>query len=308
MMGSAILFIPMPSAMPGPAGTIARNTYGFVAKHWAAFARRLWLPSLFLVLIALLFLRWATCLGLGDCRGVTGTVGPFGVIALLVLLVVIAIVLVASMRATAWSEVLRPAAPAPSPPPSKLELTLRLTAMAVVRGVLVAAAGITSAAIASVAVILFSRVEGRLSPVVYVIGVFAVLLCMGYVATRLSLAGPACVGGPQLGLAASWVATRHRVGLLRAVDARLQLPGFLLLSLLAAAAVLLVAAFGSLPGPPTVCDIDTLRHWCAAAWARLGWKLVPLALLAYLVALAQTSILLAGRVLAFDAARGAPAP
>lgn len=293
--------------MPSLAGTIAHNACGFVVKHWAAFALRLWLPSLFLVLAALLFLRWATCLWLGDCRGLTGTVRPFGVIALLVLLAVIAILLVASMRATAWSELLRPAAPAPSPPPSKLELTLRLTAMAVVRGALVAAAGITAAAIASVAVILFSRAEGRLSSVACVIGLLAVLLCMGYVATRLSLAGPACVGGPQLGLAASWVATRHRVGLLRAIDARLQLPGFLLLLLLVAATVLLVAALGSLPAPPSVCDIDTLRHWCAAAWARLGWELVPLALLAYLLALVQTSILLAGRVLAFDAARGAPA-
>lgn len=293
--------------MPPPAASITRDAYGFVVKHWAEFALRLWLPTLLLVLVATLFLRGATCLWLGDCRALTGEAGPFQVVVWLFLLAAIANLLVAWMRAAAWSEVLRPATPASSPPPSKFELTLRLTTMAAVRGGLTATAGIVTAAIATVVVALFSRIEGGLSPVACLIGVLAVLMCMGYVATRLSLAGPACAGGRRLGLVVSWVATRQRLGWLRKIDATLRLPGFLMLLLLVAAAVLLIAALGSLPAAPGVCDVDALRHWCAAAWSRLGWKLAPLVLLAYLLALLQASILLAGSFLAFDAAIGAPA-
>jgi hypothetical protein len=184
----------------------------------------------------------------------------------------------------------------------------RLITLGLLKSLVVALTGALAVLVLGAIVIGISALVGYLPLPATVVALLAGVVAVGFVGTRVSLAGPAAIATQRLGLWTSWRVSRGHIGWLRRIEAGASLP----LLLLGVLVLLLGAAW--IATAPGVADLPIafatlpMGQACAKLWQLIGLRLLALLPVLYLLALLFLSVAAVARGLAYRAATGTAPP
>ncbi|HZT77126.1 MAG TPA: hypothetical protein VFA27_10740 [Vicinamibacterales bacterium] len=211
-----------------PSLKTAAKTYALVWANRLECARILWLPLALVFLLA--WIVWPyirPCVNGGLCAGtLTWAPGRSAIVLALLLLLVfgVFIVLVSIMCAGLWRLWLRHVHVSS---PFYLGFggdELRLLAVAGVKGLLLLVWAVATAFVAALVEAIVVRFTGAFSPIAVLLTLIVAIFVLSWIATRLSLSGPATIKAQHVTFGASWRVTARNVARLQRVGALLMAP------------------------------------------------------------------------------------
>jgi hypothetical protein len=211
-----------------PSFKTAVKTYALVWGNRLECVRILWLPLFLIFLLA--WIVWPhvrPCVNAGICAGTLSSASGGSAVALVLSLLLLfagLTVLTAIMCAGLWRLFLRGVHVAT---PFYLGFggdELRLLALAGLKGVLFLIWVLATAAVVALVEFVVVRVSGSFSPLAFLLTVLIAVLVLSWIATRLSLSGPATIKAQHVKIEAPWRITAHNVTRIQRVAALMIAP------------------------------------------------------------------------------------
>jgi hypothetical protein len=285
---------------------ISKATYGFVIGNMLACVRILWLPLALMFGLALAAGPRLLCAARALCAAGAGMTSAALVGGSLAMLIVVFALLASMVHAGLWRLMLLGA---PVATPFYLRVgkdELRLLWLWLLQLFFFLALSLAVVLVTALLAVLLGH--GSASAAVMVAGLVIMLLTIGWLATRLSLAGPATIDARHIALGASWRATRNRVARLREVQLVLAAP--LQIALLVALVVFVTIGLpvsNARHLPLTSASYESAKT-CARLLRELLYRLPILVFVLYVLALFLWSLLIAGRAIEYQTAKSASGP